>query len=359
MAHLIDQTVRKNGSAMFAFKPAWHGLGVVIDHAATSAEAIELAGLGWTVEQWPVVAESTGRRSEVPNRFANVRADTGRVLGVVSEQYRPFQNAEAFDFMDALVGERLAMYETAGALCGGERIWMLARIPKEYRIAGNDVVMPYVLLTNGHDGKNALRMLPTTVRVVCNNTLSLALGNGAGCGLSIPHFRTSLPQRVEEARRNLGVIAKRLDRFGEEAQAMAARKLAGAEMRNYLDGLFPVKAAPAVGFDSLVARRAQHDAFVDELLAGAQRQQDLENARNRKIVDDILANYGNERNALPGVEGTAWAAYNAVSEWVDHQRTYRSSTTTRRADAKLQSVWFGSGNAIKQQAYSAALALAS
>src|SRR4051812_44367892 len=108
MAHLIDQTARATGSAMFAFRPAWHGLGVVIDHAATSAEAVQLAGLGWSVEQWPVFAERDGDRSAVANRVANVRTDTGRVLGVVSPQYRPFQNVEAFDFMDALVGERLA-----------------------------------------------------------------------------------------------------------------------------------------------------------------------------------------------------------------------------------------------------------
>ncbi len=108
---------------------------------------------------------------DVPSRVANVRSDTHSVLGVVGKTYRVFQNVEAFDFMDTLVGEKLAMYETAGALRQGKRIWMLARIPKEYRV-GDDVVQPYVLLSNAHDGTQALRMIPTTVRGVAIGVLA-------------------------------------------------------------------------------------------------------------------------------------------------------------------------------------------
>ncbi len=107
-------------------KPAWHQLGTVIAEAATSAEAIHLAGLNWTVEQQPVYLGS-GKR--IPDRLANVRGDTGAVLGVVSTGYQVFQNEDCFDFMDALVADRLAKFETAGALREGRQIWMLARIP--------------------------------------------------------------------------------------------------------------------------------------------------------------------------------------------------------------------------------------
>jgi len=151
---------------------------------------------------------------------------------VVSTGYRAFQNREAFDFMDQLVGEQLAMFETAGSLKGGRRVWMLAKLPNELRIAGDDVVKPYVLLTNGHDGTAALRMIPTTVRVVCQNTLNLALGRaGSTEGLSIFHFE-NLDARVADARRKLGIVAKRVDLFAEEAQILAARQVSSPGIGN-------------------------------------------------------------------------------------------------------------------------------
>src|SRR5262249_6104730 len=139
--------------------PAWHKLGKVIEAAATSAEAIRLAGLDWEVEQWPLVAcgpataaELAGRYLPCPGTFGNVRTSTNALPSVVSRDYRVFQNGEAFDFMDAIVGEGLARYETAGALKGGRRVWMLAKMPQDVRVTGDDVVHPYILLTNAHDG---------------------------------------------------------------------------------------------------------------------------------------------------------------------------------------------------------------
>ena len=131
-----------------------------------------MAILDWLVEKQPLF---TADGTKVAGEFATVRQDTAAV-GVVGNNYRVFQNAEAFDFFDALVADKLAMYETAGSLKGGKRRSFCASIPKELRAAGDDVVNPYVLLTNTHDGSGTLRMLPTSVRVVCQNTLNLALG---------------------------------------------------------------------------------------------------------------------------------------------------------------------------------------
>ncbi len=164
MAHEIDVSTGK--AAVFTVgTPAWHRLGVNVAEAQTSADAIRLAALDWRVEQWPVVARHDGTEREVTGRVANVRADSGAVLGVVGTSYRVFQNRAAFDFFDAIVQERLAVFETAGALKGGRHIWMLARLPKTPRAAGEDEIRPYVLLANSHDGTRALRMIPTTVRV--------------------------------------------------------------------------------------------------------------------------------------------------------------------------------------------------
>lgn len=323
MAHEIDCTT--GSSAVFVTgEPAWHRLGTVIETAATSAEAIRLARLDWHVDQWPLSAQGTnGMALPCHGHFANVRTDTNAVLGVVGRQYRVFQNTEAFDFMDALVGQRLAMYESAGSLKGGRRVWMLARLPGEYRIGRDDVVEPYILLTNAHDGTQALRMLPTTVRVVCQNTLNLALKNQTG-SLSIVHT-ASLDARIEDARRKLGIIAQRMNHFGQEAEALARRKLTALELAEYFDSVLPTRSRRNLG----------------------------------KILDHVFANFDNASNALPGIKHSAWAAYNAVSEWADHQKRVLGRSTAQRDDNRLHSIWFGSANRIKQQAYGAALALVS
>ena len=327
MSHEIDQTTGR-AAAMYAGEGAWHGLGTVIESAATSADAIKLAGLDWTVEKWPLFARqpAPGDVSTLaPRSLANVRTDTNAILGIVGHQYRVFQNVEAFDFMDALVDDKLAMYETAGSLKGGRRVWMLAKIPKEYRVGKDDVVQPYVLLTNAHDGTQSLRVFPTTIRVVCQNTLTLAIRMAQG-GISIPHW-PKLDSRIREARHALGVVHTRLDKFGEEMVALANRSLNGSESRAYFDSIFPT---------------------TDDTAAAK---------RNEKIVAQVLTNFDNSRNRMPGIEHTAWAAYNAVSEWTDHGRPSRGKTPTEKADNRLNSIWFGRSNTIKQQAYQAALAL--
>jgi phage/plasmid-like protein (TIGR03299 family) len=344
MPHEIDTTTGQ--AAVFTTgQPPWHGLGVTIDHAATSARAIGLAGLDWTVDQWPLQAthptppeaeadpqhDTAGVVLNVPGRVANVRTDTRAVLGVVGKGYRVFQNREAFDFFDAIVGDKLAMYQTAGSLQGGRRVWMLARIPKQYHAGPEDPIQPYVLLVNSHDGSTSLRMIPTTVRVVCQNTLSLALGNaGRRQGLSIAH-RASLDERVREARQKLGLVAARFDAFDQELHAMLDKDL----------------------------RAAEADAYFQQLLPPAEPTPDAEPQRDRrlKILEQFRANLDDPTNTLPGVRGTAWGAYNAVSQWADHQRTFRGRDDTQRAENRLRSVWFGNSHRFKQQAYRTALAL--
>ena len=177
-----------------------------------------LARLDWEVEQWPFHARRGDDELAVDERVANVRSDTQEVLGVVGPGYTLFQNAQAFEFFDSVVGDRLAIFETAGALKRGRHIWMMARLPQTLRAAGNDEIHPYVLLANSHDGSRALRMVPTTIRVVCANTLHLVLGRNRGVkSLRITHNAT-LPRRVEEARRKLGIIGRRVEEFGQEVK---------------------------------------------------------------------------------------------------------------------------------------------
>ena len=152
----------------------WHGLGTQVEEAPTSADALRLAGLDWTVQRKPI--QVCGGR-KVDNFFANVRSSDGAVLGVVSDRYQVVQNAEAFAFTDALIGgEGQVHYETAGSLMGGRKIWLLAKLP-DTEIVG-DKTEPYLCFSNTHDGSGAIRVCMTPIRVVCNNTLNIAL-NGA------------------------------------------------------------------------------------------------------------------------------------------------------------------------------------
>ncbi len=273
MEHETDLTTG-TAAVFVTAHPAWHGLGRCIEHAATSADAIGLAGLDWAVHHWSVRAfdpEHHSTDAGIPATVAIVNTDTRAVLGVVARRYRVFHNREAFDFMDALVGDELAMDETAGSLHGGRRVWMLARIPAEYRAGPGDLVRPYVLLTNTHDGTQAFRMIPTKVRVVCQNTLNLALREGGVDGLSISHH-PRLEGRLAETRAEPGIIAARFDRF-VEMHAMLAKNLSVAQAGGYCRGL--------AGAD---------------LPATSQRQK---NGRER-VLGQLLANFDTDRNTLPG-----------------------------------------------------------
>ena len=332
MSHEIDQTT--GIAAVFtAGDPPWQELGRNVAEAVDSRQAITLAGLKWTVEQWPVTANTPDGFGSIPadGFVANVRTDTRCVLGVVSEKYRPFQNEEAFAFCDALVGTKRAKCETAGALRGGRRVWMLLKLPDDTLRAGpDDVIEPYLLLYNSFDGSSCLRALLTSIRVVCQNTLNLALRQGQHSGIAIPH-RGDLQQRVQDARFALGLVRERLDDFGEEIEALRRVSMHNGRLRKFFDKVLPPLPSDAT-------ERTRHN-----------RQQALE-----KLQD----NFDNELNRLPGMRGSLWAAFNAVSEFADHDRVFRGHDEQSRRENRLNSIWFGRSQQLKQRAYELALLLA-
>lgn len=211
----------------------WHGLGKAVSEAPTSADAIRLAGLDWTVSPQDVYTD--GRK--ISGYKANVRDSDGNVLGIVSDKYRIVQNTDAFDFTDALLqNDDGVFYETAGSLREGRTIWLLARMPKQ-RILG-DEFEPYLCFTNSHDGSGAIRVCMTPIRVVCNNTLNLAL-RGASRQWSARHTG-SIDRKLAEAESTLGLAEKYMIRLDEEAQRLANRTVTEEEIEKILDELFPV-----------------------------------------------------------------------------------------------------------------------
>lgn len=179
MAHELEI---RNGKAsmMYVGDLPWHGLGTALQKPATATEAIKAAKLDWEVVKTPVYACVGNNRLVPTDSFAVVRSDMVdkpecEVLGVVGKDYTPLQNRDAFSFFDPIAGEGAAIYHTAGVLAGGRRVWMLAKLPGETRVIGDDISHKYLLLFNSHDGSGAVGVKFTPVRVVCQNTLTMAL----------------------------------------------------------------------------------------------------------------------------------------------------------------------------------------
>ena len=140
----------------------WHGLGINVDEALETEEALKVAGLDWTVNQTKIF---TNENMLIPNYKANVRSTDGKILGVVTDRYKVVQNNEAFSFTDSLLGQGVR-YETAGSLQEGKKVWLLAKMPEKFKIL-DDEITPYLVFFNSHDGSGAIKVAMTPVRVVC------------------------------------------------------------------------------------------------------------------------------------------------------------------------------------------------
>jgi len=319
----------RNGSAavMVVGDPAWHRLGTVLQAPATAEEAIQAAHLGWAVIKQPLFAGE--QQLPLPDYYAIVRGDdwakqTATVLGIVGRAYTPLQNREAFEFFDPIVGEGSAVYHTAGALGDGERIWILARLPEDIRVIGNDIVGKYLLLSNSHNGSSAVQIKFTPIRVVCENTLTMALSQGPT--LRIPHTK-DIHERLRIAARMLNAIKIRYVELEGAFRRMAMVQVDAQKLQQYLLQVFPEP------------RRRDDEARYERALV---------QARADRAGAEYLFSWG-QGNQERGVAGTLWAAYNGVTEYVDY-RKYSNST----ADRQLEAIWFGDGYLVKGRAFTTA-----
>jgi phage/plasmid-like protein (TIGR03299 family) len=324
MAHDLA-IIDARASMMYVGTKPWHGLGVELGAPATAAEAIQAAGLDYDVELAPLC---TRDGIPVPLRKAVVRCDTQEALGVVGNNYVPIQNRDCFNFLDAVVADGGLRYHTAGALKRGERIWLLAKLPDHIQVRGtDDIVDRYLLLSNAHDGSASLRCFFTPVRVVCANTLTLAHNRGRGEGIAICHVG-DLAGKVRQAQEVLGLARKFYDNLEDQINALANHYPTSAQLTRYFESLYP---DPVEGSNSR-ARNAREELF--------------------RLFERGLG------NDVPGVRHTTWAAYNALTEFVDHHRSARGSDPEERSSNRLASIWFGSGAHLKARAFDHALQMA-
>lgn len=210
----------------------WHGLGTRVLEAQESGKALALAGLDWRVRQEPIY---TKENEVIPGYKANVRDSDRKTLGVVTDRYKVIQNTEAFAFTDALLGEGVR-YETAGSLQDGKRIWLLAHMPQEY-IIGGERISPYLVFTNTHDGSGAVRVAVTPIRVVCSNTLNLALAQ-AKRSWSMIHTG-NVQGKLEEAKETLFMAREYMDELGKEFENLRKKELSDKKVLDFIDLLIP------------------------------------------------------------------------------------------------------------------------
>jgi phage/plasmid-like protein (TIGR03299 family) len=314
----------ENGKAAMFYvgqKP-WHGLGTKLDHPATAAEAIEAAKLNWEVRKVPLFATADGITRSVDDQYAVVPAHKWKetecpIFGTVGSGYTPLQNRDAFHFFDGIVGAGAAIYETAGALGQGERVWMLAKLPTYLHVADGDIAEKYLLLSNSHDGLSSVQIRFTPVRVVCANTLGQALRE-RGHTIRVAHT-SDMKERLEQARKNLKIIDTRYAQIETTFRQMVKVKMDNACLTMYMQVVFPDPADPD---DQPAAERV---------------------FKSRKRATFLFENGAG--NKLKSVEGTLWAAYNGVAELVDH------GPTTRDAGRRMEHVVFGSGASVKVRAF--------
>jgi len=291
----------------------WHGLGTRVEDAQSSKEALELAGLNWSVNPQPVFIMNNGTPVAVPNTIANVRDSDNSVLGIVTNHYKLCQNKEAFSFTDGILGNGVK-YETAGSLFKGKKVWMLAKMP-DSEIVG-DKFENYLAFVNSHDGKGAIQVVATSVRIVCNNTLNIAL-KGASRKWSTKHMG-NLESKMAESHRTLELSSKYQTAFSLEAERLAFEKVGKVQFQIFVETLIPIA-------DDISLRSKNN--FLD-------------------MRDELTTRYEMAPD-LANIKGTKWGVLQAVSDFATHR-------TPKRLTDKYQDSLFDdsiSGNSMTDFAY--------
>ena len=268
----------------------------LVQEAPNSKEALIAAGLDWEVKQSDTFMENNVKIPDVKTNYRILPDGNISPLGVVSSRYKIVQNAEAFEFTDAIVGETengIVTYETAGSLCNGRKIWLLAKMPMQKVL--DDEVEPYMFFSNSHDGTGAIKIGMTPIRIVCNNTLNMAIAN-AKRSWSTKHVG-DMQSKLEEARMCLQMADKYMKRLDEEADRLANAKLYKEQIDEILDELFPV--------DNNDSER---------------KKQNIQAEKDNFYVAYFMPDITKFRD-------TAWGAVNAMSDVITHQTPKRNTAS--------------------------------
>lgn len=293
----------------------WQTLGIQLAGARTVEDAVRIGGLDYQVQKRPLRAIMKGRlQIEVPNHFATVRTDTHKVLGCVQGRYEIVDNFQGFSLLNEIVANG-ARFETCGIVDDGQKAWILCRLQKEMRIGRDgDVIRRYLLLVNSFDRTTAVVAKMVPIRLVCSNSLNAAL-SGEGSEFKVRHTMQA-QSRLEEAHRLLRSADSVFDQLEFLFQRMSLKRITDQQLLNYVKQLIPDNPE-------------------------SESNTRTENQRT-KILELYSSGIGAEIN-----RGTLFSAYNSITEFVDHQET-------KEPARHLKSIWFGSGEQLKQKAFTLA-----
>lgn len=294
----------------------WHGIGTVVEECPNSKEALGLAGLDWQVEQKDIY---TIEGTLIFGYKANVRDTDQRVLGVVSDRYQVVQNEEAFAFTDELLGGGVR-YETAGALQGGRRTFMLAKLPQRFIIAGDEIT-PYFVIMNSHDAGSSIKAAMTPVRVVCQNTLNLAFRTAKRTWMT--KHTSNIMERIDDARTTLQFAEQYMKELGKGVDELARKRMTDKKVMEYMSEFFPVTAD----------------------MTAAQRKNNL------SLLRDMKARYFDAPD-LQDMGKNGYRFVNAVSDFATHAEPIRK-TKNYKENLFLKTV---EGNPMIDRAYQMACA---
>jgi phage/plasmid-like protein (TIGR03299 family) len=297
----------------------WHGLGFRVDQAPTVKGMLKAAKINWTVEKAPLTCGD----DDVEGFYGLRRSSDGKVLDVVGSRYTPIQNEESFEFFTEFVEAGKATMETAGSLRGGRMVWGLANLNESFTLKGGDTVKGYLLVATPHEQGKSLVMKFTPVRVVCNNTITLALRRDLRGGTSeyrVHHRKVFDAAALEHAKTALGIARDQMAQFEQNARALKAKSMRREDTIEVLAGIF------------------QPDAKVKELVS--------DESTLAPRMRDIMGALTNAPGADPD---TAWGVLNAVTYWADHM-------ASRTNDKRLSNAWFGRTALQKQEVLEVLLA---
>jgi len=295
--------------------PIWNQVGTKVEGAMTAAEALTKGNLDWEVELQPVKTTFNGKSIVIPGKFAPVRTSDGRPLGVVGASYRPVQNIAALNFMDDIIGRGEAVYDTVGNIGNGSLIWVLAKIPNTSTAV--DVVERYLLMSTSHNGVSPVMMAALDFRIWCANQIQAAIRKARN-KFRIRHT-TNVEVKMAEARKAFDGSVKYFNEMDLIFEKMKGIKFTQTQLIQLVTNVF--------------------GADVEEGDERSNRQVNRLEGIQEQVVNLSLSGMGTH---LPGVQGTAWGAYNAVTEYLDHYTEVKGKKNgASSAEKLLGSMWFG------------------
>jgi phage/plasmid-like protein (TIGR03299 family) len=310
MAHMVE-------TMAYAGEVPWHGLGVKVENDLSVDEMIKAAGLDWTVSKEPTFYR-VGDKEIATGNFALIRDNDQKFLSNVSDGWEPCQNVDAFSVFEEFVERNELEMHTAGSLKDGQIVWGLAKMNDKFALFNEDVTEQYLLLVNPHKFGQGIHVRSTPIRVVCNNTLSLSLGQASNVQATQNHRAAFDAERMKEA---IGIARDKLKQYETMASFLASKRYSEEKFKEYLNVVFP-------NFSK-------------------KEDKQLELSRNARRAFEIV-------ETQPGAEfgkGSWWQAFNSVTYLVDHE-------LGRNSDTRLQSAWLGVNKDRKNNALQTAIEFA-